>query len=92
MAAKGQPETGGRQKGTTNRATAEIKALAQEHGPAAIKKLVKLMDSKDERTRVAAIKELLDRGYGRPAQTIGGDPDKPMTMTINHLRLDGRGS
>ncbi len=92
MAAKGQPKTGGRQKGTTNRATAEIKALAQDHGPAAIKKLVALLDSDDERTRLAAIKEILDRGYGRPAQTIGGNLDKPVEMVVRHLRLNGRDS
>ncbi len=83
---------GGRKKGTPNKTTAEIKALAQEQGPAAIKKLVALLDSDDERTRLAAIKELLDRGYGRPAQTIGGDLDKPVEMVVRHLRLNGRDS
>ena len=67
---KGHPKTGGRKRGVPNKATAEIKALAQEHGPKMIKKLVALTGSKDERTQIAAIRELLDRGYGRAAQAV----------------------
>ena len=70
MAGKGKSKTGGRKKGVPNKATAEIKALAQEHGPKMIKKLVVLTDSEDERTQIAAIRELLDRGYGRAAQAV----------------------
>ena len=80
MAAKGQPKTGGRQKGTPNQATADIKAVAQEHGPAAIKKLVKLMGSKDERIQHAACKELLDRGYGKAPQAITGLDAGPVEL------------
>ncbi|MGI9501917.1 MAG: HEAT repeat domain-containing protein, partial [Geminicoccaceae bacterium] len=65
-------KTGGRQKGTPNKATADIRALAQEHGPKAIKKLVALVFSEDERVQVQAIKELLDRGYGKSAQPLTG--------------------
>ncbi len=39
---------GGRKKGTPNKATAEIKALAQDYGPEAIEKLAKLMRGHDE--------------------------------------------
>lgn len=76
---------GGRQKGVPNKATAEIKALAQEHGPAAIKTLVSIMKATKQppAARVAAAKELLDRGYGKAAQPIeGGDPDKPINMAL----------
>ena len=51
----------------------EVRALAQEHCPAAIKKLVALMDSADERVVHAACKELLDRGIGKPAQAVTGE-------------------
>ena len=87
---KGQPKSGGRKKGTLNHATADIKALAQKHGPAAIKKLLGWMNDKEVpvATRVAAAKELLDRGYGRPAQTIWGDPDKPHRLVVEHIRLE----
>ena len=89
MAAKGKSKSGGRKKGTPNKVTADIKALAQEHGPDAIKKLLGWMNDESiaVATRVAAAKELLDRGYGRPAQTIGGDSDKPHKLIVQHLRL-----
>ncbi|GBH27933.1 hypothetical protein [Burkholderia vietnamiensis] len=62
-------KTGGRTKGTPNRATGELKALASQYGPEAIAALVTLMRHTDnDTTRLAAARELLDRGYGRPAQ------------------------
>lgn len=61
---------GGRIKGTPNKSTAEIKSLAQDYGEKAIRTLVKLMDRKDPDIALRASKELLDRGYGRPAQSV----------------------
>ncbi len=52
---------------------AEVRALARKHGQAAIKKLVELLKSGDERVVLGAVKELLDRGYGKSAQTITGE-------------------
>ena len=74
----------GRKPGVPNKATQDIKALAQEHGPAAIRELVRLAhDAKAEQTRVAAIKELLDRGYGRASQAItGADGGEIITRVI----------
>lgn len=71
--------------GSQNKATAEIKALAQVHGPDAIATLVKIMQGAKQpsASRVAAAKELLDRGYGKSVQSIeGGDPDKPINMAL----------
>lgn len=60
---------GGRKKGTPNKSTADIKALAQKHTPEAIKTLVDLMRGAEaEAARVAACKELLDRGHGKSVQ------------------------
>jgi len=58
---------------------AEVRKLAQEHGPAAIDRLAKLMKSDNERTAVAACEALLNRGYGRPPQsvTLAGEYDGP---------------
>lgn len=62
---------GGRQKGTPNHATAEIKELARKHGPDAIAKIVSLMHSaENEQVQMAAAKELIDRGYGKAAQAV----------------------
>ncbi len=63
-------KTGGRRKGTANKVTAEVKAAFQKHGPALVKALLKLTKSDDERVRLGAIKECLDRGWGKPAQAV----------------------
>ena len=69
--AKGSPKTGGRLKGTPNKSTAEIKGYAQEFGEDAISVISLIMyHSIDPRLRVTAAKEILDRGYGRPAQGV----------------------
>jgi hypothetical protein len=82
---------GGRQVGTPNKTTAEIKALAQSFGPKAITRLAELSGlipgkrpAESEQTQLGAMKELLDRGYGRAAQAIvGGEPgDAPIALTF----------
>lgn len=60
--------------------TAEVKALAREHGKAAVLKLVELMEVGNERTQVAAAVALLDRGFGKPSQTISGDEENPLQL------------
>jgi hypothetical protein len=75
MAAVKNPRAGpGRPKGALNKITVDIRALAQQHGPMAIRELVRLVQSaENEGTRVAAIKELLDRAYGKAPQPMDGD-------------------
>ena len=78
-------KTGGRQKGTLNKATASLKALASKHGPAALRAIRILAESaENETTRLAAWRELLDRGYGRPAQysEIAGKDGAPLTLVV----------
>lgn len=73
---------GGRKKGTPNKATAEVKALAMQYTPDAIKGLVKLAKTaKSEQARVAAWREILDRACGRPAQAVEvTNPDGSMAL------------
>lgn len=59
---------GGRPKGLT-----EIRELAREHGPWAITRLRELAEGGDGKVAVAAVRELLDRGYGRPVQAVEVD-------------------
>jgi hypothetical protein len=74
----------GRPKGIPNKASAEIRALAQEYTPEAIRILVKIMRSSPHpQARVAAIRELLDRGHGKAAQAITGDGDGPVRLVIS---------
>jgi hypothetical protein len=65
-----KPPGSGRTKGRTNKVTRDIKELAALHGPMAIERLAQLAASSDGRTAVAACKELLDRGFGRPSQAL----------------------
>ncbi|APX75802.1 hypothetical protein BUW96_13605 [Achromobacter insolitus] len=78
----------GRKPGIPNRATADIKSLAQSHGPDAIARLVAIFQSAETppAAHVAAIKELLDRGFGKAAQPISGSPDLP-PIQINASEL-----
>jgi hypothetical protein len=100
--AKPGERRGGRQKGTPNRVTGELRLIAAEHGPAAITELVSIAldpetKSKSKATRIAAIRELLDRGFGRPSQALEHsvavgqfDPtmltDEQLDAKIEHLR------
>lgn len=88
-------KTGGRQKGTPNKATADIKALAREFTPKAMQRLVKIIEESDsDAAVVSAIKEVFDRGYGKAKQPlIGGDDDDPamkMVAAIEWRVVDSR--
>jgi hypothetical protein len=50
-----------------------VRLLAQEYGQEAIEKLVALMRGDDARVSQAAAQALLDRGFGKPAQSIDVD-------------------
>lgn len=95
--AKGQ-KTGGRTAGTPNKATAEVKELAAKYGPKAIEGLAKLAglardavgQAESEAARVAAMKEILDRAYGKSAQPVGGgDGTEPIKHLFGWLQNDG---
>lgn len=65
----GAREGAGRKPGSLNKATADIKAFAQEYGEQAIKTLADLMlTAEADSAKIAAAKELLDRGYGKSTQ------------------------
>lgn len=68
----GGPKTGGRKAGTPNKATADVRALAQQYGPDALDVLNAIMgdESQPAAARVSAAKELLDRAYGKSPQPI----------------------
>jgi hypothetical protein len=62
---------------------AEIDGVAQRHARDAIGSLVRLLaHGSSEAAKITAAKELLDRGYGKPAVEIGGDaaPMLPFMM------------
>ena len=71
----GKRQGAGRPAGSRNRATAVQKAtlseLAREHTDVALSALAEIASSgASESARVSAATALLDRGYGRPRQTL----------------------
>ena len=79
---------GGRPKGSkTNTELAEIKTLARKHAPDCFLELVRLSSAAEsENARLAAIKEVLDRAYGRSPQPISGDNEGgPVQLVVSWL-------
>jgi hypothetical protein len=72
----------GRKRGSLNKATTEIKAIALPYAPEAVKTLVAIMQNAgaENAARIAASKEILDRAYGKAPQGLeiggGGNPIK----------------
>jgi hypothetical protein len=94
---KGQSgNPGGRPK-----ALGDLRELARRQAPAAIKELGRLaLKAKSETARVAAIRELLDRGYGKAGQffpEVAIEPPEPsdrdvakvLALLIAEARVNG---
>ena len=86
-----RPKTGGRQRGTPNRATASLKALAGNYTAQALETLASIMNDVEQSAaaRVAAANSLLDRAHGKPRQEIehsGGD--NPVTSITRVIMSD----
>lgn len=78
----------GRPKGTPNKATIEIRDLAKSYAPECVKELARLAkEAESEQARVGAIKEILDRAYGKSTQPVSGDPDNPLIPTKITIEL-----
>jgi len=77
----GRRDGSGRKPGVPNKNTGEIREVAQQYGPAVITRLAELAaltpgtPADSHAVQVAAMKELLDRGFGRETQPIAGDAD-----------------
>ena len=87
-------KTGGRVAGTPNRSTASVRAIAGQYSEEAINTLVQLMrHSEDDRTRLVAAKELLDRGHGRPAPAppeVLDVPQEPQKVILQWAEVQRR--
>jgi hypothetical protein len=60
-------------------------ALARSHGPAAIAELLRLgIEATSEPVRLAALRELLERGFGRISAAAGSEKGE----TLCYLMLD----
>jgi len=60
--------------------------LAQKYGPDAVRAIAKLAKEADnDATKLAAWRELLDRGYGKARQPVSGDDDSPPIKHIHRV-------
>lgn len=67
----GRKTGGGSRKGRPNKASADIRALAQRYTAEALATLAQIMRTgQAEQARVAAANILLDRGHGKAPQSI----------------------
>ncbi len=80
----------GRKRGVPNKATAEVKALAQSYTAQAIETLAEIMSDRSapKAARVAAIKEMLDRAHGKSIQGVelsgkNGGPMRSVSMSLD---------
>jgi len=67
----------------------DISIVARKYGPAGIEMLAAMAGlapgerAETEASRVAAIKEILDRGYGKATQVLSGDEDHPLAIEFS---------
>jgi hypothetical protein len=67
----GKREGAGRKKGIPNKATFEIRTAAQKYTGKAVETIYDLMlNGESEQVRLAAAKELIDRGHGKSPQSV----------------------
>jgi hypothetical protein len=67
-----------------------LRALARTHAAEAIAELARLaIHARSETARIAAIRELLDRAYGKPTQFLAADNDTiPEDLSAADLRAE----
>jgi predicted ArsR family transcriptional regulator len=83
----------GRPKGSVNKATADVKAAAQEYSDRALKVLAQIMEEGDSAAaRVAAANSILDRAHGKPRQSVELDADvNANVQAVTRVELVGPG-
>lgn len=76
---------GGRQKGTPNKTVPEIRQLARSHCAEAIEGIIRLAKVGDtDAVKLAAMKELLDRGLGKATQLLGQDDEAAPLFRVSN--------
>ena len=78
----------GRKKGSLNKATADIREAAQQFTDAALNVLASIMrESESDAARVAAANSILDRGHGKPRQSVEVDAEVKTAITAVEWRV-----
>ena len=81
----------GRPPGAKSAKTLEIESAARKYAGDALKALVHVaLKGEAEGSRVAAATALLDRGYGRPRQSVelSGNGGGPLAVSVTHEVID----
>jgi hypothetical protein len=81
------------QEGHPNKITREIKEIAHQYGPGALKELARIAtQGESEAARVAACREILDRAYGKAMQPIQGTVDYGISEQLAELFRGNEGN
>jgi hypothetical protein len=88
----------GRPKGLQNKVTKEIRAIAADYGPDAVRRLAVLgglipksqlkpgeLPSSSEATQVVACSHILNRAYGFPSQPLSHSADETFETLLDRL-------
>lgn len=88
MARGGKRDGAGRPQGAVNKATADIRAAAQEYSVEALQVLVNVARVGDsEAARVSAANAILDRAHGKPSQAVELDGKLEATFKAIEWRV-----
>jgi hypothetical protein len=59
-----------------------LTTLARQHTARCVSRLAEILNGDDQAAAVAAARELLDRGYGRPLQPLAFDTTTGITVEV----------
>ena len=82
---KGRIVSGSLNPGGRPKLPAEIRDLAQLASPRAIEKVIELMGNEDPRVALAAAQVILDRGYGKPVQSVDARVEQSVSTADAHV-------
>ena len=69
--------------GGQSKTFAEFRKLIRDLSPKAVTVLQELLDHEDGKVRVAAVREVLDRSWGKAAQPVTGEDGGPVKYEIS---------
>ena len=88
----------GRPKGVRNKVTKEVRAIAADYGPEAVRRLAVIggiipkaklrkgeASAKSEATQVVALNAILNRAYGFPSQPLSHSADESFETLLDRL-------
>ena len=75
--------------GAESKAAADIRKAAQRYGKRAIEALWEIADgAESDSARIAAIKEILDRGYGKESRATASETEQAIIKRIERIIVD----